>query len=384
MSNTSFYTRLSAFNRFADFTDDAHYTAFPKDWCLVISDIEGSTDAIEGGRYKDVNLVGAATIAAARNALNGADIPFVFGGDGATFAFDAKDRSTIEKAMRGLQQLAKDNFKLKLRIGLIPVAKLYDAGVALELGRYELVPGRFLAIFRGSGFPLAEKWIKQAGSSYALKGSSSDRTDITGLSCRWNAIPSSRGRVLSLIVAIRDPRPEAFYKEILENLDKICGGKLDTMNPVNTQEASYQSIRTCLRQENRLHAPKWTFKHLYRILEIFIAVAIFRLKIPPGFFSTRHYVESMRSHADYRKFDHTLRMVIDVSGKQAERIHDYLEALKEKKSIFYGLFESKESLMTCYVDDVHDGNHIHFIDGAEGGYAMAAKQMKAQIKEAAI
>jgi hypothetical protein len=34
--------------------------------------------------------------------------------------------------------------------------------------------------------------------------------------------------------------------------------------------------------------------------------------------------------------------------------------------------------MTCYVNDLNPGNHIHFIDGGDGGYAMAAKKLKAQ------
>jgi len=86
-------------------------------------------------------------------------------------------------------------------------------------------------------------------------------------------------------------------------------------------------------------------------------------------------------NADYRKFDHSLRMIVDVTKGQARQIEDYLEMLKEKKQIFYGLYASAESLMTCYVDDIHDGGHIHFVDGADGGYAMAAKQLKAQIRQ---
>ncbi len=54
----------------------------PDDWVIVIGDIEGSTEQVEG-RYKSVNLVGAAVIAAVLNALPDLDIPFVFGGDGA-------------------------------------------------------------------------------------------------------------------------------------------------------------------------------------------------------------------------------------------------------------------------------------------------------------
>jgi len=35
--------------------------------------------------------------------------------------------------------------------------------------------------------------------------------------------------------------------------------------------------------------------------------------------------------------------------------------------------------MTCYFHGPEDGQHIHFIDGGDGGYAMAAKQLKAQL-----
>jgi len=29
--------------------------------------------------------------------------------------------------------------------------------------------------------------------------------------------------------------------------------------------------------------------------------------------------------------------------------------------------------MTCRVSDTRDGNHIHFIDGSDGGYTMATR-----------
>ncbi|HBR93799.1 MAG TPA: hypothetical protein DEA90_06505, partial [Opitutae bacterium] len=58
----------------------------------------------------------------------------------------------------------------------------------------------------------------------------------------------------------------------------------------------------------------------------------------------------MRTHADYRKFDDTLRMVIDISAQQSEAITCYLDSLYKKGLLFYGLHNSKDSLMTCYVD----------------------------------
>ena len=381
MPHDSFYSKLPAFQKFEDFTKDAFYAPLPEDWCIVVSDIQGSTRAIESGSYKEVNLVGAATIAAARNALSGENIPFVFGGDGASFAFHRQHRPLIEEAMRGLQSMAAENFKLTLRIGLVEVSKLYAAGAKLEVARYELIAGRHLAVFRGGGLSLAEKWIKQDASPHLIEASAESIANINGLSCRWNAIPNIRGTIASLIIEKQSDAPESIYQEILEQLSTLCGGDLDSVNPVNVPAATYQSIRECLFQENRLHLPKWTYTHFYRILEIVVCVCIFRFKIPPLFMNPNRYTKSMRTHADYRKFDDVLRMVVDISKEQLESITHYLESLRKEGRIYYGLHTSNDSLMTCYVDDVHEGNHVHFIDGANGGYAMAAKQMKAQKRD---
>lgn len=381
MPSDSFYTKLSPFRKFVDFTKDAFYAPLPEDWCIVISDIEGSTRAIEAGNYKDVNLVGAATIVAARNALSGHSIPFVFGGDGASFAFHRQHQSQIEEAMRGLQRMAAENFGLTLRIGRVEVSKLYAAGAKLEVARYELIAGRHLAVFRGGGLSLAEKWIKEPASTYLIEAKAVGTADLNGLSCRWNAIPNIRGTVASLIIQKKDDAPDSIYEAILERLSVLCGGDLEAVNPVNVPAATYQSIRECLFQENRLHLPKWSYTHLYRILEIVVCVCIFRFRVPPLFMDPDRYTKSMRTHADYRKFDDVLRMVIDISREQLEAITQYLESLRNEGHIYYGLHRSSDSLMTCYVDDVHEGNHVHFIDGADGGYAIAAKQLKAQTQQ---
>lgn len=35
--------------------------------------------------------------------------------------------------------------------------------------------------------------------------------------------------------------------------------------------------------------------------------------------------------------------------------------------------------MTCYVNNLDEGGHLHFIDGAGGGYTLAAQQLKNQL-----
>jgi len=57
----------------------------------------------------------------------------------------------------------------------------------------------------------------------------------------------------------------------------------------------------------------------------------------------------------------------------------FLEGLRQQGEIYFGVRVSDASLMTCYVRSTEPGEHIHFVDGGDGGYAMAAKEMKAQM-----
>ncbi|MGB7075804.1 MAG: DUF3095 family protein, partial [Xanthobacteraceae bacterium] len=82
----SFYAAVPARRGFRSLMDPGHYTPLPIDWLVGIADVVASTKAIAEKRYKAVNMAGAAVIAAVTNALGGREFPFVFGGDGASFA----------------------------------------------------------------------------------------------------------------------------------------------------------------------------------------------------------------------------------------------------------------------------------------------------------
>ena len=89
--DADFYARLPIFEGFANIMDPARYRPLPDDWLIGLTDVVSSTQAIENGRYKAVNTAGASVIAAVTNALPGRKFPFVFGGDGASFAVAAAD-----------------------------------------------------------------------------------------------------------------------------------------------------------------------------------------------------------------------------------------------------------------------------------------------------
>jgi len=82
--------------------------------------------------------------------------------------------------------------------------------------------------------------------------------------------------------------------------------------------------------------------------------------------------------ADFRKFDGTLKMVISCTPAQRQRLNDYFAALHKQQRIAYGIHIASKALMTCFIHTTGAG--IHFIDSANGGYALAAKHLKEQIR----
>jgi hypothetical protein len=117
-----FYKVMQAFNEFPSVTDLSLYRPLPDDWHIVLADITSSTKAIEEGRYKDVNMMGAACITAVINALPGNSIPYVFGGDGATLAIPSSVRDIVSHTLGATRRLAKTQFGLDLRVGIVPVS----------------------------------------------------------------------------------------------------------------------------------------------------------------------------------------------------------------------------------------------------------------------
>jgi Protein of unknown function (DUF3095) len=140
MDNRYFYRDLQALHSFDDAVEARLHTAIPSDWWIVVADVIGSTKAIASGNYKSVNTVGVACIAAVLNIDRSIDIPFVFGGDGATFAVPEVFIERIKSAMRGAQELAETGFGLALRAGLVKVESLLNQGLEVNLAKIRLSP----------------------------------------------------------------------------------------------------------------------------------------------------------------------------------------------------------------------------------------------------
>lgn len=100
-SATRFYTDIPVFDDFSKIVDDSVYRPMPDDWFIGLTDIADSTKAIKGGKYKSVNMARAGSISAVINTPGHQNFPFVFGGDGVSFAVLAeyRDRQTPWRAL---------------------------------------------------------------------------------------------------------------------------------------------------------------------------------------------------------------------------------------------------------------------------------------------
>lgn len=375
----NFYQKLPSFGEFSEITENHHYSRVPPKWWVVVADIKGSTQAVEEGRYKDVNTLGAAAIVVTHTVAKQDSFPFVFGGDGATMLIPNKKIERVKKQLIGLRDLARKQFDMDMRVGAIQVAELGDTPV--EVAKLNVAGKRCLAVFRGGGLTKAEELIKAHGDRYEFKSEdlkSGGDAKLGRLSCRWLPIKPSRGHSLSLMVRSRSG--DSTYQKVLGLISSLYDGDLSSANPINENGSEYRSIKQCLKDEMRYHQSLWSFGFAKRLFEIVCAVLIFKHGFP-GPFSSKKYANSMGRHSDYRKFDDMLRMVIDCSKEQADQLQSELESMRQQGEIFYGLHLADESLMTCFFHGPGEGQHIHFVDGNDGGYAMAAKQLKNQLRQ---
>jgi hypothetical protein len=374
----NFYEDIPPFTVFDELSDARHYRPVPGAWWVVVSDVRGSTHAIEEGRYKDVNTLGAATISCAQNAL-GRQLPFVFGGDGATLLVPTVALDRLKQALRGLQRLAHGQYQLELRVALVPVQKLLDSGHQLEVARFVQPGGRALALFRGDGVQAVEWWMKLEQSPFHLEPGPETPPRLDGLSCHWQPIPSTRGHILSVLVLGRTVDKEQDVAVALEALREAMGGDMAAANPLGTGTPRHRAFAECLDEDKRYQASPWSLSRWRRTLFAALGALIYRHGAPGLLLDRERYRKSFRTHSDFRKYDGTLRMVLDCSPSQAETVRQRLEALRLEGRIHYGLHASEEALMTCMVMGLADGQHVHLVDGSKGGYTVAARQLKAQV-----
>ena len=353
----------------------------PDDTWLVCADVCMSTKAIADGRYKDVNLAGAACITAVLNACRREDLPFIFGGDGAMLLVGDAERDAAKAALAGTVRMAREALGLEMRAGLVAVRTLCEAGAELRVGRVRMSDGFHQAAFMGGAAALADAWLKGGDARVdRVQGTEGDgEADFGGLECRWQGVRPTQGGVAALIVESRN-KGEAGRAELAAVLREVEAvlGSVTERRPVSAGTLKLARDASDLEGEARVHAgrsnPSWWRKWRVRF-ETAAGRLIMARKVKFAGVDWGRYKDDAAANTDFEKLDDALRMVVAVGPEAVVRLRAKLDEAVVAGRIWYGLEVSEECRMTCLVF-VRGRQHFHFVDGSGGGYAAAASALK--------
>lgn len=380
MSPLDFYTRLPAGDNFASVADASGYTPVPEGWSVLFADIVDSTGAIRAGRYKDVNVLGASILAGAFNAFRTIDLPFVFGGDGATLVLPDELVPLALPCLDSARRTGREIFALELRTGVVPLKELYDSGYTLGVRRMRLGEKTALAAFSGDALAEAERRIRRDPARYAVP-EQPGASDISGLECRWNGIPSPGGVMLSVIVA---PAPGAEASAVLRaTLAKIASLHPES-GPVSEALLRITTDSAKLAAEHRIknsRRPAALRAVALLLMRAQTAMGRFlienRMRLRPLFDLSGYKCDVVRN-SDHRKYDGTLKLVLATDPTKRADLEAWLESRHRAGELAYGTHADPEALMTCLVFN-RNGSHLHFLDVNNGGYASAAGDLKRRL-----
>jgi hypothetical protein len=213
--------------------------------------------------------------------------------------------------------------------------------------------------------------------AFAVEPAGPGRPDLTGLSCRWQEMPAAHGVMLSLIVA--PTADQAAFRGLVEEILSLVAEGAEAGRPVPEQGPPLRwppaGLDIEARAARRPGEPLF-LRRMKLIAETILAAAIFRFGIKVGGFDPAVYRRQLVGNSDFRKYDDGLRMTLDCTPGLADRIEALLASAQERGVARYGLHRQASAIMTCIVPSPMLANHVHFIDGAAGGYASAAERLK--------
>ena len=385
-----FYANLPVLDSFFEVANPNNYHPLPDNWLVGVTDIESSTKAVENNQYKRVNILGASPIIGLLNESTKENLPYSFGGDGCAICFPPDLRDQAAAVFAACQKIGKAEYDLNLRAAIIPLKHIREHGYDVRVSRFRISEVYRQAVFTGGGLSFAEDMLKsQEGSSFHIEPKMENeeiQADFTGLECRWQEVSSPNKLVISLLVQAnpQSQSPEEIYNHVLLKMREIFGFD-DQTNPILSSELNMNFSVPELMGETqfRTFGQSWwkRLKYLAKVeLQTILGKALMLFNYHSSATDWSLYKPDLALNSDHRKFDDMLRLVISGTPEQQKKLSQYLHQQYEQTKLAYGIHTSEAALITCMVFSYHR-NHIHFVDGNEGGYVNAAKKLKVRLKD---
>ncbi len=371
-------------------SNQKYFVALPESWCVIVTDIANSTDAVKAGRSTDINLIAAGSLIAALNVAKEfkTEIPYFFGGDGGIVIVP---ESLVEKVLAGLNAHRLNslkNFSLDLRIGSVTVADINRAGHEIKLAKVFIGPEINKSVVIGGGLKYAENIIKQQYNNEEKIKEDLETIDLSalnleGLECRWDKVkpPNKNLEVVCLLVeAVQIKDQLVVYNNVIKKLDEVYGGTKQR-HPLSVNRLILINSFKKFQKEMLLHYSKWKVGYLAKVFfQTIIGKIYFKFNLKLNNLKGGEYLSQLIEFSDTLTIDGRINTII--SGTKENRIQflKYLEQEEKKGLLYFGHHVSKESIMTCYIQN-RNNKHIHFVDGSDGGYTEASRELKPKLKK---
>ncbi len=367
-------------------TDESYFKSVPNNWSIIVTDIENSTDQFNKGKYQEMNIISASSIIVALNIADkyGIEIPFIYGGDGASIIVPKRILPEVLEALATLRNNAKYNFELSLRVGSISVESLKQYGYRLKLAKIKIVEDYTQAIFLGAGLSQAEKIIKSDKRFLTKKEGEEKKLNLSGLQCRWNEIepPAHKKDILVLIInPVKKHKQTIIYQKILGDIEKVYGS-FKKRHPISSIEIGHTSGFNSMAKASKLkYGHVNIFYAFFQMMKSFMSKIYIKSNIKLPIELHEDYIDGdIATATDTLKIDGSLKTIIAGTKKQRDELLKKLERREKHGEIVFGHFGTDSTTITCYVHK-RDKEYINFIDGTNGGYVRAAQELKAKIKK---
>lgn len=350
----------------------------PDDWSIIVTDVEGSTAIFEKGDQQLVHLASTGSIIACLNIARDLEIeiPFFFGGDGATILVPPSITAACIHALTLHQERCRINFEFHLRVGFRTVGTLATDGSFVRILKYKRNEFHTMPVILGNALKLAEKQIKENDTLQEEAQALEYNLNLTGMECKWDKIapPVPEGEVLSLIInAVNNEDQHKIYSKIIQLMEDIYGND-GSRNPISATTLKIIHNVQQLRNEVSMKFKTFSWFNWFKSFVRTCVATVFIRFTPSG----KKYLDEIVNLTEILMLDGSINTVIAGTKKQRLALLKTLNLLEEKGIINYGYYVSKSSVISCYVTAV-DSYHIHFLDGDNGGYTRASKVLKAKL-----
>jgi len=349
----------------------------PDNWYVVVADIENSTEAVNNGLHGSVNLAATGSIIAVLNELKQIDatfkIPYFFGGDGATFLIPGNYIIDVVNILDRYTVHVKNTMFLTLRADKMAVSEVYKNGHSLKITKFKLNTFLTVPVVLGLGLKFAEKEIKKNFTDSMVDSKVDIPVNLDGMECRWDEIKpdSSEKKVVCLIVnSVKEQEQSKIFSDILQEIHTLFGS-LEERIPISTRELKLDTTISKIRREMIARLGKSKLSYLIKNWSITFFGKFYFEYFKDG----QEYLYKVSQLSDTLMIDGSINTVISGTAQQLQSLELFLDGLESDKKINYGMHKTYASIMSCYVQDRKD-NHIHFVDGTEGGYTSAAMMIK--------